>query len=247
MAGVSCDDDVVTIWEQLLGVQEVDLAIHQLRHRRSTLPEIAALEANASATVEATAARAVTEEAHRDLVRNQHVLEDEIATVRRRADEHEATYYSGSVTNPRELVALQEDIDSLHRRQRTLEDQDLELMEAIEPLATELEVHDARLAALADERTQLDAALTAAAADIDAELADAESRRAALAADVDPEVLADYDRLRAQQGGIAIARLEGGACGGCHLQLSAVEVDRIRRLDAAERVLCEECGRLLAR
>ncbi len=205
----------MTVWEQLLEVQEVDLGIHQLRHRRATLPEIAALEANAAEQAAAGAARAETEQAHRELVRRQHVLEDEIAVVRRRADEHEATYYSGSVTSPRELVALQDDIDALHRRQRSLEDDDLELMEAIEPLVGELEVHDARLAELA--------------------------------AAVDPEALADYDRLRAQQGGIAIARLEGGTCGGCHLQLSAVEVDRIRRLDPAERTLCEECGRLLAR
>ncbi len=237
----------MTVWEQLLEVQEVDLGIHQLRHRRATLPEIAALEANAAEQAAAGAARAETEEAHRELVRRQHVLEDEIAVVRRRADEHEATYYSGSVTSPRELVALQDDIDALHRRQRSLEDDDLELMEAIEPLVGELEVHDARLAELAAERTRLEAALAEAAAGIDAELAAAEARRTELAAAVDPEALADYDRLRAQQGGIAIARLEGGTCGGCHLQLSAVEVDRIRRLDPAERTLCEECGRLLAR
>lgn len=237
----------MTVWEQLLGVQEADLLIQQLRHRRSTLPEIAALEANGAAQGAAEEARAVTEAAHRDLVRSQHVLEDEIATVRRRADEHEATYYSGSVTNPRELVALKEDIDSLHRRQRTLEDQDLELMEAIEPLVVELEAHDARLAELAAERDRLTEALAEAASGIDAELAAAEARRSDLAADVDPDTLADYDGLRAQQGGIAIARLDGGTCGGCHLQLSAVEVDRIRRLDPSERVLCEECGRLLAR
>jgi len=237
----------VTVWEQLLGVQEADLTLHQLRHRRATLPELAALDANAADRAAVAAERSVTEEAHRNLVRRQHVLEDEIAAVRRRADDHETTLYAGSVTNPRELQALQDDIDSLHRRQRTLEDEDLELMEAIEPLATELDAHDARLAALAAEGDRLQAALDAAAADIDAELAAAGARRDELAGGIDPEVLADYDGLRAQQGGVAIARLDGSTCGGCHLQLSAVEVDRIRRLDPAERVLCEECGRLLAR
>lgn len=247
MAPGPCHDAQVTVWEQLLGVQEVDLAIHQLRHRRATLPEIAALEANDAEQAGVAAARAVTEEAHGELVRRQHLLEDEISVVRRRADEHEATYYSGSVTSPRELVALQDDIEALKRRQRALEDDDLELMEAIEPLVGELEAHDARLAELAGARTRLEAALGEAAAGIDAELAEAEARRSELAAAVDSEALADYDRLRSQQGGIAIARLEGGACGGCHLQLSAVEVDRIRRLDPTERVLCEECGRLLVR
>lgn len=237
----------MTVWEQLLEVQDVDLVIHQLRHRRSTLPELAALEANAEAQQQLAGERAVTDEAHRDLVRRQHVLEDEIATVRRRAEEHEANLYSGSVTSPRELQALQEDIESLKRRQRTLEDQDLELMEAIEPLATELATADARQRELVDEQARLDAALGEAAADVDGELAAAQERRDGLVADIDPAALADYEGLRAQQGGIAIARLVGGACGGCHLQLSAVEVDRIRRLDPAERAQCEECGRLLVR
>ena len=237
----------MTVWEQVLAVQEVDLVVHQLRHRRANLPELAALEANAAEQAGVAAERAVVEEARRDLVRRQHVLEDEIATVRRRADEHDATLYSGSVTSPRELQALQDEIESLHRRQRTLEDQDLELMEQIEPLAGELAALDARRDALVASAVALQEALDAAAGGIDAELAEAQERRAALAADVDAGVLDDYDRLRAQQGGIAIARLEAGTCGGCHLQLSAVEVDRIRRLDPGERVLCEECGRLLAR
>jgi predicted nucleic acid-binding Zn-ribbon protein len=61
------------------------------------------------------------------------------------------------------------------------------------------------------------------------------------------EALADYEQLRDQFGGVGIARLEGNHCGGCHLALSAVEVDRVRKLPGDARVVCEECGRLLVR
>ena len=57
----------------------------------------------------------------------------------------------------------------------------------------------------------------------------------------------EYDRLRAALGGVAVARLVNGTCQGCHLRLSAVEVDRIRKLSPDEPVHCEECGRLLVR
>ena len=44
-----------------------------------------------------------------------------------------------------------------------------------------------------------------------------------------------------------MARLVGTNCGGCHLTLSAVELDRIRHQPGDAVVLCEECGRLLVR
>jgi len=44
-----------------------------------------------------------------------------------------------------------------------------------------------------------------------------------------------------------VARLEAGACGACHIKLSAVEHDRIQHLPDDEEVRCEECGRVLVR
>ena len=44
-----------------------------------------------------------------------------------------------------------------------------------------------------------------------------------------------------------MARLVGTNCGGCHLTLSAVELDRIRHAPPDEMVFCGECGRLLVR
>ena len=61
------------------------------------------------------------------------------------------------------------------------------------------------------------------------------------------ELWPEYDALRSQLGGVAVARLAGATCQGCHLALSAVEVDRIRKLPVDEPVHCEECGRLLVR
>ena len=88
---------------------------------------------------------------------------------------------------------------------------------------------------LADEITALDAAAPGArdrAADAAAALAGARGRRstpswpasppprAALVARLDDAAIARYDRLRARLGGVAVARLEGSRCGGCHLDLS---------------------------
>lgn len=234
-------------WEPLLEVQEHDTIADQLAHRRRTLPARAELDAVMAelSTLEGTASEVEAERA--ELARTQQRFEDEIASLQAKAEQHDKTLYGGSVGNPRELQALQDEIAALKRRISHLEDQELEVMEELEPV-------DRRLAELTRRRTELDERATAlraeiaeAEVEIDAELSRVRSARAAAAGTAEPDLLAEYEQLRPRTGGIAIARLVNGHCGGCHLALSAVEVDRIKRLPEDELVHCEECGRLLAR
>jgi predicted nucleic acid-binding Zn-ribbon protein len=234
-------------WDALLAVQEHDTTADQLEHRRRTLPERVELDGAMAELAKLEQRTSEVEATRHELARSQQRLEDEIASINEKAAQHDKTLYSGTIGNPRELQALQDEIGALKRRVGQLEDQEIELMEQIEPL-------DADLAKLAAERTALDgragelrARIAEAEVAIDEELASVRAEREALVGDVEPELLAEYDRLRPQAGGIAIARLVGGSCGGCHLALSAVEVDRIKKLPPEAPAHCEECGRLLAR
>ena len=56
-----------------------------------------------------------------------------------------------------------------------------------------------------------------------------------------------YESLRADLGGVAVARLIGSTCDGCHLDLSAVAFDRVKKLPDDAVVTCDQCGRLLIR
>jgi hypothetical protein len=235
----------VTALEQLLEVQALDTTADQLRHRRSHLPEQTELDAVQSALA-GLEAKAGELQAQRDeLARNEKRLEDEIALVREKSAQTDKTLYSGTVNVPRELTALQEEIDALARRQRQLEDQELELMEQAEPL-------DAELATLAAQRGVLDhqaAGLVGSIAEqevvIDAELADVVSKRADAVSGIPADLLEEYQQLRIGLGGIAVARLNGNRCEGCHLTLSAVDVDRIRHHRTDELAHCTECNRIL--
>jgi predicted nucleic acid-binding Zn-ribbon protein len=44
---------------------------------------------------------------------------------------------------------------------------------------------------------------------------------------------------------VAVARLEGTRCGGCHLDLSTSELDAVKAVGAGEFADCPQCGRLL--
>lgn len=231
--------------ERLLVVQEHDTEVDQLRHRLAALPERARLDAKLAEIAELDVRAAAVGEQRAAVGRDLKRLEDEVATVEARRAETDHKLYGGTVSAARELQALQDELASLKRRQDSLEDDELELMEQAEPL-------DAQLAALADERAALDeeatsltATLAEAEVTIEADLARVLAEREVAVAGIEAGLLAEYGRLRGQLGGIAIARLVGSNCGGCHLTLSSVEVDRIRRTPPGAMVHCEECGRIL--
>jgi hypothetical protein len=157
------------------------------------------------------------------------------------------TLHSGAVTVPRELQALQHEQESLRRRQDHLETEELEIMEELDPLTEETAGLDARLGELATEGDRLDEALLQAEVNLEEELTAVTDRREAALVGVSDDLLATYEDLRGKLGGIAVARLVGSVCGGCHLGLSAVEVDRIKKQPPDALVTCDECGRLLVR
>jgi predicted nucleic acid-binding Zn-ribbon protein len=237
----------MTTWDDLLVVQEHDTHADQLLHRKTSLPARAELD-KVMARVGAVDAQAAEVEGRRhELGRAQQRLEDEIGSLSDKASAHDKQLYSGTIANPRELQSLQDEIAALKRRIGQLEDQELELMEQLEPLDADLARLTADRAELDEQAGTLRAAIAEAEVELDGELAAVHAERDAARASVPAELLAEYDQLRHRAGGIAIARLVGGHCGGCHLSLPAVEVDRIKKLPPEAPVHCEECGRLLAR
>ncbi|HEY4375953.1 MAG TPA: hypothetical protein VGM93_02300, partial [Acidimicrobiales bacterium] len=157
----------------------------------------------------------------------------------------EGTLYGGSVSNPRELQALQDELASLARRAGQLEDQIIELMEQVEPLDAELAQIAQQGDAGQDELIRLEAAVVQEEADIAAELVSEGELRAAAVDGIPESLLKEYDSLRGPSGGVAIARLEGSQCGACHLALSSMQVARLHKLPPDEAAHCDECDRLL--
>jgi uncharacterized protein len=234
-------------WEQLLVVQQHDTHADQLIHRAQTLPQRSQLRQHEETLATLDRRLAEVESRRGELTRSQQRLEDEIGSLNERANQAEKKLYSGSVSNPRELQALQDDVASIRKRISQVEDDELEVMELLEPVEANRAELVGERERLDGEGTQLRASLAEAEAEIEAELTSVRSERAEAAAAVSEDQWPTYDRLRKQLGGVAIARLVGSTCQGCHLALPAAEVDRIRHLSPDEPVSCEECGRLLVR
>jgi len=228
-------------------VQELDARADQLRHQLSHLPEHAEIQ-------ELTRTRADLDDRARDaailvedLSSEQAKVDADVEQVKARRARDRDRMDQGLVSNPKDLQRMQHELESLERRIASLEDQELEVMERLEEAQAELDSLTAQVAA-ADERL---AALTAARAEksatIDAQLAEVEAARAPAVAGMPQDLLALYDRLREQKGGVGAAALRARECGGCRLSLDPAELAAIRAASPDEVLRCEECQRILVR
>ena len=139
--------------------------------------------------------------------------------------------------------ALEKEIATAQTGIRKLEDRELEAMEAVEAARAEVAV---RREALAKEQVRVGEEVKAfleRSAGIDGELARKETERKAAAAEIEPVWLARYERLFAKQRDAAIALVEHGTCGSCHMKLSPAQVVDARKADTL--TLCDFCGRML--
>jgi predicted nucleic acid-binding Zn-ribbon protein len=142
---------------------------------------------------------------------------------------------------------MNEEVKHLARHINELEDREIEIMEALEPLDSDLSAGDVTRATLDSTADRLRTAIGTNELALDAELAQETRARAAAASGVRDDLLARYEQLRAKLGGTGAARLVGGSCSGCHLALSAMELDRIRKAPPDLVVTCDQCGRILVR
>jgi uncharacterized protein len=136
-------------------------------------------------------------------------------------------------------------VASLKRRQATLEDELLELMEQRETLDNELGELATRRQGFTAEQAEVTKARDAALVEIDRELEAERAARDGLAPEVGEELRALYDQIRARQGGIGAATLVGNTCQGCRVSISPVELAAIRKLSPEEVKRCENCRRIL--
>jgi hypothetical protein len=232
--------------QQLLALQAVDTALAQLAHRRDHLPELAELaEADERlATLRDDVVRAETEVS--DLDREQKRVDRDVEQVRARADKDRARLESGAAS-AKELEGLQHEVESLARRQTTLEDQELEVMERREEAESALAKARAELDNRDSVRSEIEARRDKAFEEIDAARQAREAEHKGIVGDVPADLLALYDKVRAQQGGVGAAALRQRRCEGCRIELAGNELTDARHAPSDEVLRCENCRRILIR
>jgi uncharacterized protein len=232
---------------RLLDVQDLDTTLDKLSQRRRTLPEIARVDDLEHRRTTIADGLGLMRADVDDLQREQRKADADVEQVRARRTRNQERLDKGQVGSPRELESLQHELETLDRRISDLEDAEIEVMERLETAETELGDMEANRQALDGEIVTARASRDEVLSGLDADLEQTRSARDKLAADVPPDLLALYERLRANHNGVGAAELSHGRCGGCRLELNQADLRSIAAAAEDDVVRCEECGRILVR
>jgi predicted nucleic acid-binding Zn-ribbon protein len=232
---------------RLLDLQALDTKLGQLAHRRRGVPQIAEIaELDKRALVlrdREVAVRTLVSDLERELAK----AEADVAAVRERIARDQRLLEGGTVGSAKQLTDLQHEVESLRTRVAVLEDAELEVMERLEEAQARVAEVAGESNTLVAEQSDAQRTRDAAFADVDAEVARVEAERVRVVADIPADLLALYDRIRADSGGVGAAALHRARCEGCQLTLTPADLGRIRTEAADAVVRCEECRRILVR
>ena len=235
-----------SVQEKLLALQALDSSLIQLEHKANNLPVAKILDEKTIAHASARDLCVAAETEKSDIKHELSKSEVDVEQVVSRIERDEKRLASGLGT-PKELEQLQHELSSLAKRRAELEEIELEVMVRIEAL-------DQRISSLSQERDALHEEVIKFSKEKDAALEEITraknstiGERNALTAEIEPELLALYEKIRTSADGIGAARLHAGQCQGCHLTINAADLSRITSLPDNEVVRCEECRRILVR
>lgn len=229
----------------LLDLTEVDAELRRVDHRAANLAEQQEFERVQALYQEANDQVAVVGIALDDVDGEIAKLESEIDSVRQRED-RDRTLLQGGTVNAKQLSELQHELDTLERRQSSLEDSLLEVMERREELQRQQSEHLSRIDALQNELSAAQLARDAALVDIDNVRQVSAGRRAELTSLLNADLVALYEKQRAG-GGPGAGLLQGKRCGACRIEIDRGEMARIQAAEDDEVLRCPECGAILLR
>ncbi|MEO5652473.1 MAG: C4-type zinc ribbon domain-containing protein [Marmoricola sp.] len=182
-----------------------------------------------------------------DLGREQRRADADVEQVKTRRERDQGMIDAGQVSDPKALQRMLGELESLHRRIGDLEDVELDVMEQLETAQASLVERTAELATLETEEAELQAALEHKSAELSEEVRTVTAERAPIVAGMPADLIALYEKLRAQKGGVGAAALRRRECGGCRLTLNASDLGLIAKSPTDEVIRCEECNRILVR
>lgn len=230
----------------LLTLQQIDRELDQLAAHAKRLPArttlAAAEDAHRAWAAERAERAAAGDRAGEAIARAEH----DAAQLDTKRASLEAKLKT--IIAPREAEALMNEIATVKAQRDAIDDAELQAMEEQAEAEGAIDVLDGRepelQAAIADARAALDEELGTIGADVESW----RTKRADAVAELTADELAFYDQLRQRHGGVGIVHLERGhRCSGCHIDLSAAEVDEVKAAPAAELPECPHCGRLIVR
>lgn len=225
----------------LIELQNLDLEILRARKRLEELPEKRAILETRAKQRDVTQLRARADVLLTKLRGELKAHQDEITMLTEKIDAEQKKVMETS--DHRAVTSITREMDGLRRRRDKLEMESLQVMERIDKAQGQAGQIDAALEQLAEREAALVERYKSVGGALQSEIANLESKRAAVATSLDSELLARYESLRETKGGVAVGKLEDVTCTACRMVLP---VERVSELQSGPDVaVCPQCRRMI--
>ncbi|MDP2942515.1 MAG: C4-type zinc ribbon domain-containing protein [Candidatus Omnitrophota bacterium] len=223
----------------LIKLQALDAQLYRLRKEREAKPKLIE-ELEARRNQEQAAVKEIEEKIKANQLKRKQ-KEMDLQTEEESVKKLSTQLYQ--IKTNKEYQTMQHEIEGHKADNSLLEDEILAIMEEADSFSKEL-IKERELFAEAERRLSEDRKkIEGEIAVIDNEIANFESQRKELTAQVDKKVLSQYEKVLANREGVALVAVKNHACQGCFINLPPQVINEIRMKDKI--TVCESCARIL--
>ena len=220
-------------------LQTVDSEIYTLRAEKEAKPlEIKTIE---SSFEEKKQHMALLEKQLLDLQKQRKDKELELASKEESAKKLQTQLYA--LKTNKEYQAMLQQINDAKADASIIEDKILELFEQADSVKSETEQEKQRLKEeeklFLGQKKNIEDRIK----EIDERLAQLEAGRRQIMPDIEPKVLAQYERILLSRDGLAIANVKDNTCKGCNMFVPPQVINLIKMYERI--ITCEVCNRIL--
>lgn len=147
------------------------------------------------------------------------------------------------VKNAKELQALQREIDMMRQANSELEEELIRIMQELDAIKASRAAKEAEVAALQEAWQQRQEELGGKISEIDQAVAEKQSQRQSIAANVARDLISRYELIFSRRGGNAVVEVAGGICQGCYMNIPPQMGNEIIRSEKIHN--CPSCQRIV--
>ncbi len=224
----------------LYQLQQIDLELERLISEQQALKR--ALQEDMT-LAKARAEHRIAQQQLQAGLQTQKEAEWALEELDQRLKQLEQRMYSGSITNPKELYAVQQETGHLRAQQSRQEEMTLEMMDATDTLREMAKQKSEALQRAEEAWMQFNASSVQRGEQLEHKRQETQARRDQFASSIDADLLKRYELLKRSKQGRAVSRVEQSSCQWCRVILTPSELQRVRT--SRELQLCSNCGRIL--
>lgn len=226
--------------KSLYDLQQIDSQLDSYAVRLGEIEaELADDHAVQAALAKAEAAEQDLQEAEKALRLAEQAVQDQDYKIK----QSQNRLYSGSVTNPKELEDIQNEVEALKRYREVLEERLLEAMLVVDDAEEHYDQAQDQLEHARAQRSQKEAKLKGEKAQIEKHAAQLEEQRKNQIAGISEADLETYKKIRLKRGGVAVAKVDNQGCSACGATLGTAAYQAAR--SPSQLTFCDTCGRIL--